>query len=68
MTHHPTDRIAIGGTPIHRRPLLGLVLAAGVIAPVVGTGTAHADTGAEDPPGGEEEYEILDGIGSAQWW
>jgi hypothetical protein len=46
-----------------------MVLAVGVIAPLVGAGTARADTGTEEPPcGEEEEYEIPDGIGSAPWW
>jgi hypothetical protein len=56
------------GMPIPRRTLFGLVFAAGVIAPLVGTGTARADSGSDDPPGGEEEYEIPDGIGSVAWW
>jgi hypothetical protein len=68
MSHDPTDRDPTGGPLIPRRTLFGLILAAGVIAPLVSAGTAHADTGTEDPPPAEEEYEIPDGIGSAQWW
>lgn len=67
MAHEPTDRASLGGTPISRRTLLGVALAAGVIAPLIGTGTAHADSGTEGQPG-SEEYEIPDGIGSAPWW
>jgi hypothetical protein len=67
MNHNPTDPNPPDGRLIPRRTLFGLVLAAGVIAPLVSASTAHADTGTEEPPG-EEEYEIPDGIGSAPWW
>ena len=60
MAYHLTD--LPGGTLLSRRTLFGLVIAAGVIAPlVVGAGAAHAD----EDTGGEEEYEIPDDIGSA---
>ena len=64
MTHHLAD--LPGGTLISRRTLFGLVIAAGVIAPLVVAGAAHADsdTGGYDE---EEEYEIPDDIGSAPW-
>ena len=64
MTHHFAD--LPGGTLFSRRTLFGLVIAAGVLAPlVVGAGAAHADS---DTGGEEEEYEIPDDIGSAPWW
>ena len=65
---YPIAHLPGSGTLISRRTLFGLVIAAGVIAPlVVGAGAAHADsdTGGYDE---EEEYEIPDDIGSAPWW
>jgi hypothetical protein len=70
MAHEPADPTSPSGA-ISRRALLGVVLAVGFIAPLVGTGTAHADTGTDGTTQGateDEEYEIPDGIGSAQWW
>lgn len=63
MAHQLTNQLG-GGTLLSRRALFGLVIAAGVIAPlVVGAGAAHAE---DDPE--EEEYEIPDDIGSSPWW
>lgn len=67
MAHAPTDRNVPSGAPITRRTLLGAALATGVLLPLIGTGTANADSGTESQPA-SEEYEIPDGIGSAPWW
>lgn len=59
---------APGSITLHRRTLLGIGLAAGVLVPLVGTGTARAETGAGTTSPSSEEYEMPDGIGSAPWW
>ena len=69
MVPAPTDRNEVpDGAPITRRTLFGAALATGVLVPLIGTGTAHADSGTTDSQPGGEEYEIPDGIGSAPWW
>ncbi len=49
-----------GGTPIARRTVLLTALAAGLLTPFVGTGTAQA---AED-----SWYPIPEESGSVPWW
>ena len=49
-----------GGTLVGRRSVLMVALAAGVLAPFVGTGTAKAAD--------EDEYPIPEECGSIPWW
>jgi hypothetical protein len=48
------------GTLFRRRSVLMMALAAGVLAPIVGTGTAQA--------GADDWYPIPEESGSIPWW
>lgn len=67
MTLDVPNPAAPGSLTLHRRTLLGLGLAAGVLIPFLGAGTARADSGGETAPA-TEEYEMPEGIGSEPWW
>lgn len=68
MTHDVPSPTSPGSVTLHRRSVLGIGLAAGVLIPLVGTGMARAESGTGTTSPSSEEYEIPDGIGSAPWW
>lgn len=69
MSDQSADQPA-GGTAIPRRTVLGLVLGAAFIAPLVmgaATSATYADSG-HGGGGKDEKYDIPDDIGSTPWW
>jgi len=73
LTEQPHE----GGLLLGRRNVLGILVAAGVITPLIGTGTAQAssndmassnDTASGGTVGADDWYPIPEESGSVPWW